>query len=80
MSRLPDIDDGEPDVDELQEEESVHPVWPVAHLSNVPEGSDGGGIGGGEHEVDALPLQLGRAEDFLAEPVCRPQQALVLPE
>lgn len=58
MSWLHDIEDGESDVDELQQEGSVHPVWPVTHLSNVLEGGGSGGIGGGEHEGDALPLQL----------------------
>ena len=54
-------------VDKLQEEGSVHSIWPVAHFTNMFEGSDGRRVGGSEHEVGALYLQLGRVEDLLAD-------------
>ena len=80
LSRSPDIEDGEPGVNKLQKEGSVHPVWPVAKFTNVPQGGDSRRIGSSEHQANALSLQLGRVENFQTELVCRPQQALVLSE
>ena len=64
LARLPDIENG---VEKLQEESSVHSIWPVTHFTNMPESSDGRRVGGSEHKADTMHLQLGRVEGLLAD-------------